>query len=400
MTAVTKWQGSRVPSNVVTHGLRTSLRRVAAVLAAALTLAAAGCAPVPEGVQPAASLGTYHASGAPVIQQGPATIGFADSDLYGLSTERANADLSRMTAVGVDSIRLMVPWAGVEPTPGSYDWRLVDRMIDAAAAHHMSVLATLNSTPVWAVAPGLPPLSGRPTSAADYGRFAGAVAQRFRGRISAYEIWNEPNATGFYAPNPDPSDYVALLKAAYPAIKAQDPAAPVVTGGLGALVDFKGVAMDAVKFVRGMYAAGGEKYFDAIGYHPYQYTMKFSEGGYHPNSPISQMSAIRELMVANGDADKKIWATEYGEPSSVAGETGQAAYLDDMLRRWRTIAYAGPVFVYTVRDRDSRSADPDDTLGIYQSDGTVKPATQVINLRAEPGNIIVQQAILGSAVPR
>jgi len=146
---------------------------------------------------------------------------------------------------------------------------------------------------------------------------------------------------------------------------------------LGSVVDYSTIAMDPVKFVSAMYAAGAKKSFDALAYHPYQYTMKFSES-WHPDAPLNQLNGIREAMLANGDGDKKIWATEYGEPSSEVGEKAQAEYLDDMLGKWRTLSFTGPVYVYTMRDRNSSSRDADDTLGIFRSDGTAKPAERVV----------------------
>jgi hypothetical protein len=340
-----------------------------------------GCGANPQGQQPVADLRLYDARAEPAsvrIDEAATTVGVADSDLLGLSVDEIGRAVTGMRADGVKDIRVMIPWAGVQQTASTYDWSMVDPMVDDAVAQGMSVLATLNSTPAWAVPPGEPAIRGRPASAESFGSFAAAVAQHFKGRVAAYEIWNEPNAAGFYAPTPDPAQFVDLLKAAYPAVKQADPSAVVVTGGLGPIIDFAPIAMDAVKFVRAMYAAGAKPYFDAIGYHPYQYTMKFSEGGYHPDSPISQLMAIRALMLANGDGGKKVWATEYGEPSSVAGEADQAEYLDDMLGKWRLLPYAGPVYVYTMRDRDSASPLADDTLGMYRSDGTAKPALRVI----------------------
>ena len=270
---------------------------------------------------------------------------------------------------------------------------------NAAAARGLTVLATLNATPAWAVVPGTPVLSGRPASAADYGRFAGEVATRYRGRIAAYEIWNEPNAAYFYKPTPDPAGYTDLLKADYPAIKAADHHASVVTGGLGAIVDHGEMAVDAVKFVKGMYAAGARDYFDALGYHPYQYSMMFSEGGYHPDSPVSQLANIRRVMLDNGDRAKKIWATEYGEPSSIAGEGGQAVYLADMLKNWKRLPYAGPVYVYTVRDRDSRSAESVDTLGLFRHDGTPKPALDAVTVALRDDAARPPSRVLGDTEP-
>ena len=48
------------------------------------------------------------------------------------------------------------------------------------------------------------------------------VATRYKGKVSAYEVWNEPNGKVFWDPEPDAAQYTELLKAAYPAIKAAE----------------------------------------------------------------------------------------------------------------------------------------------------------------------------------
>jgi len=382
------------------------LRRVFLAAAFVATAVVPGCGTTAVSSQPADDLSLYDVSSESAIApipEVPTTIGLADSDLYGLPPDRIGDAIGLIRASGVTNIRVMIPWAAVQLTPTTYDWSMVDRMVESAVARGMTVLATLNSTPWWAVPPGVPAIRGRPASADAFGSFAAAVAEHFKGKVAAYEIWNEPNAAGFFAPTPDPGHFVKLLKSAYPAIKKADPAAIVITGGLGAIVDLAPIAMDAVKFVRQMYAEGAKNYFDAIGYHPYQYTMKFSEGGYHPDSPMNQLAAMRQLMLANGDGAKRIWATEYGEPSSIVGEAGQAAYLEDMLSKWRSLPYAGPIYVYTMRDRDSRSTEGDDTLGMYRSDGSPKPVQQVIATYAAIRGLPVRQVYPGpgnSSPPR
>ena len=141
------------------------------------------------------------------INSSASTVGFADSDLYGMSPDDVNHTLDLMTATGVRTVRVMMPWAGMEPNPGQFDFGQVDLIVDAANARGMSVLGTLVSAPGWAVAPGLPAVSSPPASADVYGDFAGATAGHFRGRVAAYEIWNEPNSamswtSGPQGPNP------------------------------------------------------------------------------------------------------------------------------------------------------------------------------------------------------
>lgn len=327
------------------------------------------------------------------------TIGFADSDLYGMTPAQIDAQLDQMQAMGVNDVRVMIPWAGVEPYPGYYNWATTDYIVEAADSRGMGVLGVLNSTPYWATQPGQPALSGAPASAQAYGDFAGLVAQRYAGKVGAYEIWNEPNGAMFYSPEPDPTGYTALLKAAYPEIKAADPDAQVIGGVVGSVVTYGNYTMNPVDFIDGIYAAGGAPYFDALSFHPYQYTTPFSEGGYLPDSPINQVAAIHDVMVANGDGSKLIWASEYGEPSSVAGDANQAAYLQDMLTTWRTLGYTGPTFVWTLQDRNSASTDPEDTFGVIASDGTWKPAAYVIQELASNPSATPAMARMALAMP-
>jgi hypothetical protein len=315
------------------------------------------------------------------IDESNTTIGIADSDLYFASPAEVDAALDQMQAMGVNTVRIGIPWAGINPVPGYYNWSQADYMINAADARGMGILAVITTTPGWANDPSAPGVYGQPASAADFGTFAGLAAQRYAGKVGAYEIWNEPNAALYYGPQPDPAGYTALLKAAYPAIKAADPNATVVGGVVGSTVTYKNQTLNPVTFVDEMYQNGAQGYFDALSFHPYQYTTPFSQGAYNPNNPIVQLADIHDLMVANGDAGKTIWASEYGEPSSVGGEAQQAAYLQDMLTTWRTIDYTGPAFVYTLQDTAAAgtdSATPEDSLGLIRTDGTWKPAANVV----------------------
>lgn len=310
----------------------------------------------------------------------PTTIGFADSDIYGMTPADVDHTLQIMGSTNVKTVRLMIPWAGVEPFQGQLNWSTVDKTINAAVARGMSVIGFINSTPGWAVAPGAQPISGRPASPAAYGDFAAKVATRYKGKVSAYEIWNEPNSAFFYSPQPDPAGYADLLKAAYPKIKAVDSTVTIIAGVLGAVIDWGTFAMDPVKFVNQMYTAGAKNYFDAVSFHPYHYYLKFSDGVPQANSPVNQLMQMRQAMISNGDSGKKIWNTEYGQPTSISDPAAQAAYLADMYTKWQEMPYTGPLMFYTTRDRNTASTTADDTFGVFGSNWTPKPAQQ--DLRA------------------
>lgn len=139
-----------------------------------------------------------------------------------------------------------------------------------------------------------------------------ALATRYKGKVAAYEIWNEPNLNYEWgSQTPDPAAYTAMLKTAYTAIKAVDPEALVITGGLSTTGGGSPTAYGDLEFLQGMYDAGAKGYFDAFGSHPYPFG--------HPPSEVdpwglslSRVQDQHQIMVENGDGDTPIWITEVG----------------------------------------------------------------------------------------
>ncbi|WP_082135790.1 cellulase family glycosylhydrolase [Mycobacterium sp. EPa45] len=357
------------------HSCRVAVATRAATTVTAAALIAAMLTPIPAAsASSTTSHGPLHL---PVvlmaaIDESPTTLGIADSNLYTLSEQDLNKTLDELQSLGVDDVRIAVPWVFVQPTSSqSYDWSKLDMVVNAAADRDMGVLGVISATPVWA---GFP-LNGHPDPAT-YAAFASAVATRYQGKISAYEIWNEPNGVTFWAPV-SAKAYTELLKAAYPAIKAADPDATVIGGVLGAVGNIPGVSTSAVDFVTQMYADGAHGFFDALSYHPYHYVTPFSKGT-EPGEPIQQVAAISALMATNGDAALKLWATEYGLPTSAVSQTQQAAYIHDFVVAWQQVSGAGPMFVYTTRDSATGAFDDEANFGIFNTDWTPKLAADTI----------------------
>lgn len=324
------------------------------------------------------------------IEQLPSTIGIAEGhDFYLMSEAQIAQTLDAMQALGVQNVRIGIFWADIEPEEGTFNWANVDRMVDAATARGMGILGTILYTPEWAGAT-LPPEDTEWASHPDpvkFGDFVSVVAEKYEGRISTYEIWNEPTGSMFWDPV-DPEAYTDILKEGYQAIKAVDPTAIVIAGSVVAGPTYvDGSALSPIDFLEGMYDAGAQGYFDAISYHPYQYTMSFSNGANQPDEfdyPIEQLNEIRAVMVAKGDGDLKVWITEYGQPTNTVYQNStltqeqQAAFIEDLLRTWQNVDGAGPVFVYQTRDTAANSTDPDMNIGLYEFDWDPKLAAGVL----------------------
>ncbi len=327
---------------------------------------------------------------AAAIVESPATLGIADSDVIRTgSVEEVNRHLDLLQSLGVQNVRVSISWYAIQPSEnGSFDWGTTDYMIEEANRRGMGVLGVLHETPVWA---GNPPLSGMPNPDA-YGSFAGAVAERYAGKVSALEVWNEPNGKLFLNPV-DPAGYTALLRAAYTAIKQyDDPDDPedditVIAGVLGSGRTVGDISLNPVTFLRDMYSAGAHGYFDAFSFHPYQRQIRFSRGEALPDSPILQLRAIRELMQANGDGALKVWATEYGLstapfnpllPLQYNSLSKQAQFIADFLASWPEQEGTGPMFIYSAIDLNSGSFLSENNYGVFFSNGRPKPAAQII----------------------
>jgi hypothetical protein len=281
---------------------------------------------------------------------------------------RSDADLARelddYSALGARWVRVDVAWSTIERTRGSYDWTAQDRVIDAAHARGIQVLAIVTYTPDWArVAPGLDDKHA-PANVQFYADFAAKVVERYAPRgVKAYEIWNEPNLEAFWKPAPSAERYTELLRAAYRQMKRADSSITVLAGALAARGGYNDPNCDGgsdtrespnqnpVNFLERMYAAGAQGSFDALSHHPYDTA---GPSGTHLCNGWHQMTStrpsIRSLMEGAGDGGKQIWATEYGNDAERVPEAVQASRVDEAWRLWRSQPWAGPMFYYTYRE--------------------------------------------------
>lgn len=221
--------------------------------------------------------------------------------------------LALAQTAGFDTVVELFSWRNIEPTKGEFHWESADAVVQGAAYYGLDLVVRLDQHPVWA-SPTTTALNAPPQNFEDYAAFAHTVARRYRGVVLGYIVWNEPNlAIDWGGQAPDPAAYTALLKAAHLAIKAADPDALVVSAGLAPTNERSHNAMDDRLFLQAMYDAGAAPHFDILGAHPYGFA-------YEPDAPaeahdglnLARVETLRAIMVANGDGDKPVWATEAG----------------------------------------------------------------------------------------
>ena len=290
--------------------------------------------------------------------------------------------LDKLAAAGAQWVRIDVGWASYESSGSGqiaawYSNR-VDAAVNEARARGLKVLLTPWMTPGWANANA--GTATPPTNPAEYARFLTWLTDHLQGRVQAYEIWNEPNLSYFWKGTS--AQYATLLKAAYPAVKAGDPAAQVVIGG---------PSHNDTAWIANQYQLGVRGAFDVMATHPYQGIASTApeQADDGTQYTLAHVAAVHDLMVANGDGAKPIWFTEFGwsnhanAPGSANWEQGvtdqqQGEYLIRSLRWIATNApYVTQVFWYN--DRNQTTGDPHlDNYGLLTATMGEKPVYQAL----------------------
>ena len=289
-------------------------------------------------------------------------------------------DLDTMQSAGSKWLRVDINWAQIQSGgPTSYNWSAIDRVVEGATSRGMNVLGVIVYTPNWARPSGTSATYG--PDPATYAAFAARAAEHYAALgVHAFEVWNEPNTPAFWTPAPNPAQYTRLLQAAYPAIKAADPQATVLSGGT-APAPSDGTSYSPVDFLKRIYANGGGGFFDAVSHHPYSWPA--APGEAQAWSAWYQMygtsPSIRSTMVANGDGGKKIWATEFGAPTngpsgSYVSESTQASMISKGYAEWKTYDWGGPLFTYSGRDLGTSTSTRENFFGVVRNDFSKKPS--------------------------
>jgi hypothetical protein len=217
----------------------------------------------------------------------------------------------RIAGSGAKTVRVAFYWHEGQPLgPGAVDFSAYDAPVLAAAQHGLGVLPVVFSAPAWArVDAG--DVASPPRDPADYAAFLTALAGRYGPQgslwsehpevaarpIRAWQLWNEPNLTGYWSQQPFAKAYVRLLKAARGALRAADPGARAILAGLP-----NGWAP-----LRQIYKAGGRAFFDAAAIHPYTA---------RPDRVPRFVSEARRVMRRYGDRRRPMWVTEMSWPAA------------------------------------------------------------------------------------
>jgi sugar phosphate isomerase/epimerase len=209
--------------------------------------------------------------------------------------ETTDRDLQLAKDAGFTWVKQRFEWRYIEKSrKSSFEWDEPDRVVDAINRAGLGIIARIDNQPEWARKDGTFPASGPPDQMEDWKDYVEELAERYRGKIQAYEIWNEPNlAREWGSTQPDPVAYTDMLRVSYTAIKKADPNAMVISAGLSPTTEQTDRATPDSVYLRAMYQAGAAQYFDALGVHA---------PGFKATPEADPADVARDPALTNGDS--------------------------------------------------------------------------------------------------
>jgi hypothetical protein len=299
----------------------------------------------------------------------------------------SNALLQRMVASGVGTVRLKVSWADIEPQQGFRNWTYYDNYLVRLASAGLRAQPFLIRVPPWL--PPQPTISNSVARASwqgfltdlagRYGR-NGLFWQQHPGLpylpLVDWDVWNEPNLSGFWGGRPNARQYVRFLRLSGAALRRSDPGARVSIGGIFPYPQPRfGVRLKA--FMNRVYKVrGARRAFDAVSIHPYSA---------RPKGVVRACRELRLIMDRHRDRKTPIWVTEVGWSTGGVGwaespfratEPAQAAFLSSTYRK--LIALRKKLRVQRVIWHAFQDAQPGTpwtlNMGLIHNDESPKPS--------------------------
>ena len=223
----------------------------------------------------------------------------APQSAFGQHIRPAKRHILMAKALGNNWARLhddgahITDWVDLEPEPGQ--WRWSDDDLQRYLDGHLSVLGQFSTAPKWASYLSDTGISGDggyfgkyflPKKLSDFANYVTTLAERYKGKITAYEVWNEPWEVKWFgvayveedgrrkivAPRDAAKRYTELCKAAFEAAKKVDPAITIV--GLNSTSTEKSVpgpdgVVDGTTWSADVIKAGGLQWCDVASFHTY-----------------------------------------------------------------------------------------------------------------------------------
>lgn len=266
---------------------------------------------------------------------------------------------SRIAELGPDMVRVSFVWPVVEPEKGKFEWVVLDNIVDFCQRHEIKIVAVVGYAPSWAS--GKEGIQHMFQNTKEWQIYLWTLFTRYKGKIYAAEIWNEPNFYKFFSGTMK-EYYEQILIPASDVIRWVDKDVKIVAPGVAVLSGRKW----SVWLNR---AALYKKYFDVISYHVYRST----DWGV-----IWKIEGIKSLERFRGGIDqsvkqvirgkfpnKEVWLTETGFENTGSPDA-ERAQRDNIMGVIWGLPSVDVIFLYHLQD----GAQDDDYYGLLRKDGS------------------------------
>jgi hypothetical protein len=161
--------------------------------------------------------------------------------------------------LGVSWILTTFYWGSIERQQGEWNFSGTDAFVDSAKVHGKKIIVVLAYQTDWIFPEGESKAYIAPENIQHFVHFVEKTVSRYKGRVDAWQVWNEPNFSRFWKGSRE--DYLALTKAASAKIRETDPDALLLMGGFNIL--------GYHSYFKGLFESGAMQYGGDMSFHPY-----------------------------------------------------------------------------------------------------------------------------------
>ena len=286
----------------------------------------------------------------------PGTFQFGYGAHLSLQDPALNTVLQVIEKTGFDWIAVDYDWASHWPqrelTP---QWEQLDALMLFAQEHGIAVMLSVTNPPSWALKESGP--APRKTA-----NLVVNLLKRYPYSLGAVELFPGPNTVQGWGANPNPADYVQILRYTREALQANALSVEIVVGGLVPLPEGEAAPGDMpdLDFLRGLYQAQALEYTPVIGVRlptlagqPSQ-SPSTSSG----NVVLRHYEQVRQVMLDNGHKNGLIWITGFSWPSELSNaQEQQTQWLQDAYLWISSQLYVGTAFFTLTQPNNVVSSD-------------------------------------------
>jgi hypothetical protein len=335
------------------------------------------------------------------IAEQPLETSIQEPAVFG-SAGTSSLALTRIARADATWVKLDISWKDIaprgsvkpsgfdaaDPASSRYSWKSLDAIVRRAAARGLKSFLTISEAPEWAERPAGGRAGTNNPDPAELARFAQAVAVRYSGtfdglpRVTAFEVWNEVNASFFFQPQRDaaktdvsPGLYRQMVNQVATAIHAVRADNLVVAGALFPFTaDSPHVqAIAPLRFMRELFCLDSRLHpagscppvqLDVWSHHPYTTGSPEHHAASADNVSIRELPKMQTILRAAvaqhrivSSTPVSFWVTEYGWDSNPPDPKGVPIRLlarwvsDSLFRMWS----AGVTLASWFRLRDAGS---------------------------------------------